>query len=489
MNATGLVVRFGKDFLFAHITIPYHVNGNVVLIRGKAMDGKYLTPPGSKTRLYNLDALWGASTACISEGEFDALVLEQLGFDAVGQPGANVWQDSMTGYFDEVKRVHIIFDNDSAGRAGSEKVAKAFGPKAKIVTTLLPETEKNDKNDISELVINKGWMREDFEFMFVKARGGLLITVDDAYQEWLEIQSAEGIKLGYKMIDDQLAPGILPGQVLVTLAKSGSGKTVSMLNMFERMKMAKPDIKILFVSLEQTRGDWFERAHRIHRFYDLQATVDSTLSHFRDNLIMMDKNMVTEEELIQSIEQYEFEMGSKPDVVAVDYLGYWARGYAGESYERTSKAIMAMKRVAKDLRIPFITPHQLSRGTAYGEEPDIDTARDSGVIVETADFVISLWSPDQKRGSTREDRGGVVNMKIGKSRHGGVGTVCHMQFAPYSLVMIPEFDAMYEAAQHEHHRFSMGDTYDQVLADYAHGVRWGGNLNNPDEGGYDGEDF
>ena len=470
-QSTGLVDQFGKDFLYAHITIPYVVNGNVVNIRGKDINGKYLSPAGTKTRLYNLDALWGEPSAAICEGEFDALVFEQLGFAAVGMPGANIWQDSMTAYFDELKRVNIVLDNDDAGRVGSEKIAKAFGPKARIVTTLLPETTPDDKNDISELVVNKGWTREDFEFLFVKSRGGLLVTVDDAFAEWQEVQNAQGIKLGYPMIDDQLSPGILPGQVLVTLAKSGTGKTVSMLNMFERMVALQPDIKILFVSLEQTRGDWFERAHRIHRFYELQSQFEDTLGYFRNNITIMDKNRVTEEELIQSLEQYEYEFGQKPDLVAVDYLGYWARGYAGESYERTSKAIMAMKRIAKDMRIPFITPHQLSRGTSYGEEPDIDNARDSGVIVETADFVISLWSPDQRRGATQEDREGAINMKIGKSRHGGVGTTERLQFAPYSLVMIPEFDPLYQAAKDEHFRFTIGDTYEQVISAYETGSR------------------
>ncbi len=816
IQATGLVDAFERDFLYSHITIPYHVNGNVVLIRGKDINGKYLTPPGAKTRLFNTDSLLGAQTSCVVEGEFDAMIMEQLGFDAVGLPGANVWQDSMNGYFDDARRIQIILDNDDSGRAGSEKVAKALGTKARIVTTLLPETIKNEKNDISELVVNQGWVREDFEILFVKSRGGLLVSVDDAYQEWLEVQNAQGLKLGFPILDEQLHPGILPGQVVVILAKSGSGKsqpinsvlptpygpktigelnvgdsvfgtdghptlitgvydrgtldtyrvrfsdntyldvgydhiwsvarrsgrrrtfesfeykttgelvkdlrtgfngseykwiipmtapvnyslhnsfligaytlgsiiangtvtgtsavittpdeevierirseghecalvrdttsnvcprytirgligqirklnldcfsyekripqdymhaatadrisllqglldgggsfrtsqgktsigytttslglaadivelvnslggtatytvsdrsgrlgressqpvydmsimlplgmqgfstsrknavaehknvtrprraivsidhvgsdehkcikveakdslylgsynyivthnTVSLLNTFERMKALQPDIKILFVSLEQTRGDWFERAHRIHRFYDLQASFSDTLDFFRENITIIDKNRVSEEELIQSIEQYEYENGSKPDVVAVDYLGYWARSYSGESYERTSKAIMAMKRIAKDLRIPFLAPHQLSRNTSYGEEPDIDNARDSGVIVETADFVISLWSPDQKRGATREDRQGLVNAKIGKSRHGGVGTVCRLQFAPFSLVMVPEFDPYYEHAVDEHFRFARGDTYEQVVEGYVNGNR------------------
>lgn len=473
-QATGLVDRYGKDFLKHHITIPYIENGQVHYIRGRDLTpnakAKYMTPPGSKTRIYNVDALRGATNAVVTEGEFDALVMEQLGYDAVGLAGANVWQDKWADYFTEVKKTYVIFDNDETGHIGAEKVSMSIGPSSRIVT--MPEHQDDEpKNDISEWIINKGHTRGDMELLLVKSRGGLLLTVDDAYEEWLEVQNASGIKLGLPIIDQQIAPGILPGQVAVVLAKSGVGKTVSMLNMFERMVTIQPDIKILFLSLEQTRGDWFERAHRIHRFYDLQSTYQDTLACFRDNLIIMDKNQISEEELLQALEQYELEMGCKPDLICVDYLGYWARAYPGESYERTSKAIMAMKRIAKDFRIPFLTPHQLSRGTAYGEEPDIDNARDSGVIVETADFIFSLWSPDQKQGTSREERTGALNLKIGKSRHGGVGTVEHLQFAPYSLVMVPKFDPYYKFAVEEHKRFSLGDTYEQVLKSYEDGNR------------------
>lgn len=218
-----------------------------------------------------------------------------------------------------------------------------------------------------------------------------------------------------------------------------TGKTLHLLNTMHQMRMVKgqENLKFLFVSLEQTRGEWFERARRIHRFYNINSTDQEALSWWRDNLLLIDKNRLTETELSSALDDYEYRMGAKPDVVMVDYLGYWARAFKGEAYQRTSDAIMTLKAVAKERRVPIITPHQVSRIAKFGEEPDADAARDAGVIEETADFLFILWRPDALLGRSAEEKSGVVHMKIGKSRHGGSGVKLDYQFAPISLAMVP----------------------------------------------------
>ena len=467
---TGLCDEKGRDFLFAHVTIPYHVQGNVVMIRGKDMGGKYLTPPHQKARLFNTDATWNAEELVICEGEFDAIVLEQLEFNAVGVPGANTWQDSWTGYTEDARKVFVCMDNDTAGHAGAEKIARIVGPKARIVH--MPEAEPGrPKNDPTEWVVNQGHTRGDFELLMIRAKGGHLLTVDDCFTEWEHMQGIEGIKFGLERLDQIMSPGLLPSQVMLVLAKTGSGKTILTLNLFHRMLMLNPELKILFVSLEQTRSEWFERARRIHRFYDLTATENDTLNFYRNNLMLMDKNRITEEELVSCIEQYEFERGKKPDLIAVDYLGYWARSYKGDAYERTSQAIMSMKAIAKDQQVAFFAPHQVSRMADFGDEPDLGASRDSGVVEETGDFVGAIWSPDQRRGRNAEERTGEVNFKLLKSRHGGTGTKIQLQFAPLSLAMVPYEDERVGRAQEEREMALRGDTFDQAIQRHLTGER------------------
>jgi hypothetical protein len=473
LGKSGLIDKSGKEFFYNHITIPYMVAGRVAQIRGRSLEGegsKYMTPSGNKAMLFNSDTTWGADKVIVTEGEFDAIVLEQLGYNAVGVAGANSWKDEWTGYLTDAKQVFICFDNDKAGFTGSEKVALSVGSKARVMT--MPEVgDDGKKNDITEWIIQKGNTKDDFEVLLRASVGGNLITVDEAFLEWEGIQGIDGLKTGFPQIDRAILPGILPGQVVVVLAKTGVGKTICTLNAFYRMAITDPSLKILFVSLEQTRSEWFERARRIYRFYNLQATDADALNFWRDRLFIVDKNRLTEDELVGSIDQFQMQTGERPGLVAVDYLGYWARSFRGEAYERTSAAVMSLKAVGKDQRIPIWTPHQVSRGADFGEEPDAGASRDSGVVEETADLLMALWSPDNRKGKEKHERNGEVNMKILKSRHGGVGTIQKIQFAPVSLAMIPGGDPLWGRAQDELASALHSETFEQVIQRHKTGNR------------------
>lgn len=484
MLATGLVVERNdriKDFLQAAVTIPYHVQGQVVLIRGKDMNGKYVTPPGQVARLFNVDSAYDTDeTVFLCEGEFDALVLGQLGFAAVGCPGANTWQSSWTASFDHVRQVRIMFDPDDAGRDGALKIKEKLGSKARVLDLPVPDGVEAKEVDPSFLVVHQNWSSTDFDVVNASASAAstLLVTVDEAFLEWAEIQGLPGLKFGFDELDWALKPGLLPGQVVVLLAKTNQGKSLALLNMFQRMRMMHPDLKILFVSLEQTRGDWMERARRIWSFYNLgcdpQFVTRGTLDFWRPSLEMIDKNRVTEVELLTAIDEFEARKGQPPDLLAVDYLGYFAAGYKGERYERTSDAIMGLKAIAKDRRIATIAPHQVNRMGGFGMELEIDQARDSGAVEETADFIFSLWAPDSMAGKLPHERTGTVNMKIGKSRHGGKGNKIDLQFAPLTLTMVPIEDARhFRFAKNELRYLERRESWRQAVWRHRTGIEGG----------------
>lgn len=232
----------------------------MVLIRGKKIGGKYLTPPGQDHRLYNSDSTWNADEVVVCEGEFDALVAGQFGYATVGLSGAGQWQDNWSDYLEGARKVYVVFDNDKAGHDGAVKVRESVGRKARIVQMPLPDDPvlSPGDNDISEHFGKRGHSADEFEALLRSVRTGLLLSVHDAYDQWQEIQGKDGLKFGYEHLDMLLQPGMMPGQVIVPLAKTNTGKTIHMLNIFQRMKMYKPDVN-LFLSLEQTRGDWFER--------------------------------------------------------------------------------------------------------------------------------------------------------------------------------------------------------------------------------------
>lgn len=434
------------DFLRDCITIPYHVAGNCVQIRGRSLrEGgpKYLTPPKQKARLFNTDAVWNTDTIVIAEGEFDCMVAEQMGYSAVGCAGAKTWQDSWDSYFDEMRRVYIVFDNDAPGQMGADAIKERLGRKARSV--LMPYDDlPPGENDISRYFGVEKHHVDEFSTLLSKAdkAGTLLVNVDEAFAEWLEIQGVQGLKYGFEEFDDYMKPGHLAGQVWVVLAKTNVGKTLYLLNAFQRLTMLpeQKDKKILFVSLEQSRGDWFERSRRIWNFWNLDCPPNDvnkeTLNYWRDRILMTDVNRMTVEGLVTSIDDFADQFGQLPDLVAIDYLGYWARSFKGVSkYEQVTEAVMSLKEVGKERRVPILAPHQVSRSQEFGKELDVDSGRDSGAIEETADGVFLLWNPDTQPGKDVAERTGRINQKIGKTRAGSKGRVAMYQFGYLTLAM------------------------------------------------------
>lgn len=459
IKKTGLVDRFGQDVLQGYITIPYLLMGQPVQIRGKDPKAKYYTISGDKARMFNKDALVEAETVVICEGEFDAMTLDQLGFKVVGLPGAGQFNEHWAEAFEDVRRVYVCMDNDRAGRAGAEKIGTMLGQKVRIV-------EMPEGSDINDWVAKEGKGREDFDALFARAVGGLIVTVDQAFERWLEIEGNPdlvGIRWNVPTIDEQMRHGLLPGQVVTLIAKTNAGKTLMSLNLFHRMSIINEDLKILFVSLEQTRNEWYERARRIYSFYDPWAENNDVLDYWRNRLVLVDKNRLSEDELLGAIEQYEYEWGCLPDFVCIDYLGYYARGFKGEAYERTTSAVMGLKHVAKAKQLIVFCPHQVNRTGNFGKELAADMAKESGAVEETSDMMMAIWNPDQQPGKTMQDQSGEVHLKILKSRDGPVGQEVVFQFCPRTLALVPVGDPLMSRAMKERSYAAVGDDWETVI--------------------------
>lgn len=476
----GGVKGTGKpyDFLRDCITIPYQVSGNTVQIRGKQMDGKYLTPPRQEARLFNTDSVWHTDQVLICEGEFDAIVAEQMGFAAVGVPGAGTWQDRWDSYMDGMRRIYTVFDNDSAGNLGASALKEKFGTPLRVVEMPLGEREDGTvmdpgENDVSEYFGKQKHTKEELSALLDAAnrKGTLLITPYQAYEEWLDLQGKQGFRYGFEELDAYLAPGLIDGQVCVPLAKTNVGKTLFLLNIFQRASMVKgqEDDAFLFHSMEQTRGDWFERERRIWNFYNLncpsQDVNSESLKYWDNRIRITDVNRMAVDELYGAIADFRDEMGKNPSVVAIDYLGYWARTFKGLSkYEAVTEAVMTLKQVAKDEHVRIIAPGQVSRTQDFGKKLDVDSGRDSGAIEETADSVFLLYNPDTASAVSAEERSGQIHCGIGKSRSGGKGREMVMQFGYLTLVMVPLTDVKYSGFAADELSYDLTQDSGQVVA-------------------------
>ena len=84
-------------------------------------------------------------------------------------------------------------------------------------------------------------------------------------------------------------------------------------------------------------------------------------------------------------------------------------------------------------------------------------------------MLMSLWNPDQQIGINKVDQQKVINMKILKSRDGGVGQLIQYQFAPLTLAIVPRDDVLYERALRERQYWLAGDDWKKAVDRYITG--------------------
>jgi len=124
------------------IAIPYRdVRGEVATVRyrrlGPDVPRKYDQIKGSRLRLYNVKNT-DRSVVAICEGEFDSLIMGQLGIPAVAVPGATSWQKAWKWLFRNCDLVYVITDADEAGRKAGNKIIGQVGTVTDVVAIHLP---------------------------------------------------------------------------------------------------------------------------------------------------------------------------------------------------------------------------------------------------------------------------------------------------------------------------------------------------------------
>lgn len=139
--ATRLVKRNGMDFFLRRLTIPYLQTNRVVTIRGRqhpsdANDGpKFIGLPEQPTLIFNLDSLRRHTDfVLICEGEPDTMIAAQLGFTAVGIPGAAGFKQEWAKLFPHSTPIAVILDPDDAGEKGASRIVSVIGPLIRVVT-------------------------------------------------------------------------------------------------------------------------------------------------------------------------------------------------------------------------------------------------------------------------------------------------------------------------------------------------------------------
>jgi len=186
LNARGipdeLIHRHLLGWTGGRITIPIPNRDRQIAFFKLARDPEDQSPspkmyatPGSSIELYGWEVTARKPKRVIlCEGEYDRLVLEAQGFDAVTSTGgAGSFRAEWVEHLLAIPEIYLCFDRDEAGQKGTERVAQ-FIPHAKIVD--LPE-EVEEGGDVTDFFVRLGRSRQDFERLLEAARPAPPATV------------------------------------------------------------------------------------------------------------------------------------------------------------------------------------------------------------------------------------------------------------------------------------------------------------------------
>ena len=142
----------GDEQFSGRLAIPFLATGGVVSMRFRSIDGrepKYLSRQGDQTTLFSVTSLMeDVKQMVITEGEVDAMTLNQCGIPSVGVTGAKAWKSHYRLLFQDYDRVLIACDGDQAGREFGKQVAEYINGAIPVV---MPDGE-----DVNSVYVKNG---------------------------------------------------------------------------------------------------------------------------------------------------------------------------------------------------------------------------------------------------------------------------------------------------------------------------------------------
>jgi twinkle protein len=209
------------------VGIPYYKNGALTGIKKRNLkEGvKNLSADGSKFFFFNFDNTEFDKRLIITEGEWDAMILDQCGFENVvsvgcGANAVSALFELADDYFERFPEIILFTDNDDKGNQMDMKFIDKFGEKIATVDKSL-YNECKDANAIFQVygaeqlkkIVNSGKSRFDGEWDLD----------DDPYTE-LDPSEIKFIKTGLATLDYSINC-IQSKMVTLITGRSNAGKS------------------------------------------------------------------------------------------------------------------------------------------------------------------------------------------------------------------------------------------------------------------------
>lgn len=398
------IKKFKLGFENGNITTPYFRDGDCLNIKSRPIKrnggSKYFREEGCPSILFNVDnAKKHQGAVIITEGEFDAIAYDQLGFsNVVSVPsGAGNFSEEWIDDLESFPQIYFSYDMDPDGRKGLEKAVDRVG-RYRCLNVLLPLKDAND-------CLKAGITYQEMTEYLAKAKPfdlAVVKSVEDFKGELIELfegKSSRGIQTGWKELDNLLG-GLRPGELTIVTGETSSGKTTWTANLnFNLTKKGYPvlaasfemkPVTVLKKMVQMEKGTPF-RDMRKHELEDALNRISGQPIRFVDHYGEMDLGKL-KDAIYYSRRRYGVE------VVIIDHLHFFLKYSADQERQAIDSAIRDMKAWAMELGVHIILivhPTKLSDDNRVVRLNDL---KGSSGLKQIPDNVISIWR-DMKQDS------------------------------------------------------------------------------------------
>ena len=237
-------------------------------------------------------------------------------------------------------------------------------------------------------------------------------------QQKYEDENVTGLTTGYDNLN-KLTQGFQKTEMTIIAARPSVGKTALALN-FAYKAATRKQVPVAIFSLEMASELLVRRLVAAASNVELKkistgvmsgqerAKVASAIKEVGSAPIYIDDSPGIK--LMDIIAKSRQLQSKEPDLglIVIDYLGLIQTGTSGKGndsrQEEVRKISLALKGLARDLKVPVVVLSQLSRDVEKRDtkKPMLSDLRDSGSIEQDADVVMLLYREDYYKGSRKE---------------------------------------------------------------------------------------
>ena len=242
-----------------------------------------------------------------------------------------------------------------------------------------------------------------------------------------KVDNVNGLTTGFDSLN-KITQGFHAGDMIIVAARPSVGKTALALN-FAYRAATRTDKPVAIFSLEMPAEQLVTRLVGAESSVSLskittgnltgvdRAKVASAVDRIGSLPIFIDDS--PNGKLMDIIAKSRKLQANCPDLglIIIDYLGLISSGSSRSSdsrQEEVRKASLALKALARELKVPVIVVSQLSRSVEQRGEnkrPILSDLRDSGSIEQDADVVMLLYREDYYKDSKAPSNAGDKKMK------------------------------------------------------------------------------